>query len=153
MVSVHVRLDGQLALDRKSEHEKRGLQNHPDVYASKLADQLAKYSVRKDVATGEDVVPRPRQRLFIWLACSGNGVLFWNCKKGKTIVCIFSLMWAMASRLQPENINFRFIQLRAGYQYDPNKSGTFSVVCGEYCGGVNAMVITRCWAEFTLRSK
>ena len=35
----------------------------PEAFASKVADQLAKYAVRKDDATGEDVVsPPPRQR-------------------------------------------------------------------------------------------
>ena len=109
----------------------------PEAYTQKLADQLAKYTVRKDEASGEDVVaPPPGGDVYLaGMQWQWRPIL--ELQKGKTYrLHLSSLDVVHGFSLQPENINF---QAYPGYEQvttvTPNKSGTYGILCGEYCGG------------------
>lgn len=109
----------------------------PEIYAKKVEDFTAKYTVRQDKSDPNLPVVAPPPGSDVYLAASR-----WQWRpvvefqKGKTYrVHISSLDWDHGFSLQPENINF---QAYPGYEQvvtmTPNKSGTFSIVCNEYCG-------------------
>ena len=108
-----------------------------DVYAQKVEDFTAKYTVRKDASDPSLPVVAPPPGSDVYLAASRwqwRPVL--ELQKGKTYrVHISSLDWDHGFSLQPENINFTAYP---GYEsvitMTPNKSGQFSIVCNEYCG-------------------
>jgi cytochrome c oxidase subunit 2 len=109
----------------------------PAAYTQKLTNQLTKYPVRKDEASGEDIViPPPGADVYLaGMQWQWRPLL--ELQKGKSYrLHISSLDVDHGFSLQPENINF---QAYPGYEQvttvTPNKSGTFGILCGEYCGG------------------
>lgn len=113
----------------------------PEIFAQKVADMEAKYTVRKDEASGDDVVaPPPGADVYLaGMQWQWRPIL--ELQKDKTYrLHMSSLDVGHGFSLQPENINF---QVYPGYEQvlniTPNKSGTFSIVCGEYCGGGDTM--------------
>lgn len=116
----------------------------PDVYAKKVEDFTAKYTVRQDASDPSLPVVAPPPGSDVYIAASKwvfRPVL--ELQNGKTYrLHISSLDWAHGFSLQPENINF---QAYPGYEQvitvTPNKTGTFGIVCNEYCGiGHHAML-------------
>ncbi|MFZ5524574.1 MAG: cytochrome C oxidase subunit II [Pseudomonadota bacterium] len=113
----------------------------PEAFAQKVADMQAKFTVRKDESTGEDVVaPPPGTDVYLaGMQWQWRPIL--EFQKGKTYrLHMSSLDVGHGFSLQPENINF---QVYPGYEQvmnlTPNKSGVFSIACGEYCGGGDTM--------------
>ncbi len=108
-----------------------------DTYAKKVEDFTAKYTVRQDKSDPSLPVVAPPPGSDVYLAASRwqwRPVL--ELQKGKSYrVHISSLDWDHGFSLQPENINFTAYP---GYEsvitMTPNKSGTFAIVCNEYCG-------------------
>jgi cytochrome c oxidase subunit 2 len=101
------------------------------------------YTVRTDEATGQPVVAPPE---------GGDAYVvsrlwsFWptlELEKGKTYrLHLSSMDYNHGFSLQPVNIN---IQVLPGYEHvvtvTPNQTGTYSVVCNEFCGiGHHTMV-------------
>ena len=113
----------------------------PELFSKKVADMQAKYTVRKDAATGEDVVAPPPGSDVYLAAMQWQYRPILELQKGqKYRLHMSSLDVGHGFSLQPENINF---QVYPGYEQvtniTPNKTGIFAIACGEYCGGVNAM--------------
>jgi cytochrome c oxidase subunit 2 len=115
----------------------------PDVYLGKTEAWAKQYTARTDSATGQPVVAPP---------AGGDAYLvarlwsFWptlELEKGKTYrLHLSSMDYNHGFSLQPANIN---IEILPGYEHvvtvTPNQSGTYSVVCNEFCGiGHHTMV-------------
>ena len=113
----------------------------PEAFSKKVAEMEAMYPVRVDEATGENVVmPPPGSDVYL-AAMQWQYRPLLELKKGeKYRLHMSSLDVGHGFSLQPENINF---QVYPGYEMvvsiTPNKSGTFAIACGEYCGGVDAL--------------
>ena len=117
---------------------------HTDVYAKKVEDFTAKYTVRQDKSDPSLPVVAPPPGSDVYLAASRwqwRPVL--ELENGKSYrIHLSSLDWQHGFSLQPENINF---QAYPGYEQvvtmTPNKTGMFSIVCNEFCGiGHHAML-------------
>ena len=122
----------------------------PEIYSKKVEDFTAKYTVRQDASDPSLPVVVPPPGSDVYLAASR-----WQWRpvvefqKGKTYrVHISSLDWDHGFSLQPENINFTTYP---GYEsvitMTPNKSGTFSIVCNEYCGIGHHMMLGRIYVK------
>ncbi len=108
----------------------------PELYLKKAQAVVDKYTIRTETADNIPVVaPPPGSDVYI-VARLWN---FWpivEFEKGKTYrLHLTSLDYNHGFSLQPANIN---IQIVPGYEHvvtvTPNQSGTYSVVCNEYCG-------------------
>src|SRR3989338_7186615 len=95
----------------------------------------------KKVASGEDVVaPPPGSDVYLAAMQWQYRPILELKKGGKYRLHISSYDVGHGFSLLPENINF---QVYPGYEQvttvTPNKTGTFSIACGEYCGGGDAV--------------
>ena len=111
-------------------------------FSKKLEDQAAKYAVRKDASmpTEDVIAPPPGSDVYLaGMQWQWRPIL--ELQKGQTYrIHISSLDVGHGFSLQPENINFQvYPGIEQVVNMTPNKSGQFSIACGEYCGGVNAM--------------
>jgi cytochrome c oxidase subunit 2 len=115
----------------------------PDKFVAKAEAMAEKYTVRKETEEEIPVVAPPAgsdvyliARLWAWWPIL-------ELEKGQTYTFHLSSMdYLHGFSLQPENIN---IQVHPGYEHvvkiTPTSSGTFSIVCNEYCGiGHHTMV-------------
>ena len=115
----------------------------PEAYMAKAEAWAAQYTVRTDEVSGQPIVAPPD---------GGDAYIisrlwsFWpilELEKGKTYrLHLSSLDYNHGFSLQPVNIN---IQVVPGYEHvvtvTPNQSGTYSIVCNEFCGiGHHTMV-------------
>lgn len=114
-----------------------------ELFAGKAQTMVDKYTVRKETDQNVPVVHPPAGgdvyligRLWSWWPIL-------ELEKGQTYKFHLSSMdYLHGFSLQPENIN---IQVHPGYEHvvkvTPTSSGTFSIVCNEYCGiGHHTMV-------------
>jgi cytochrome c oxidase subunit 2 len=115
----------------------------PDKYMPKVQAMADKYTVRTETADKIPVVAPPPGSDVYLLARLWS---FWpilELEKGKTYrLHLSSIDYNHGFSLQPANIN---IQIVPGFEHvvtvTPNQSGTYSVVCNEYCGiGHHTMV-------------
>ncbi len=106
----------------------------PQQYEAKTNAMVAKYQVREE--TGYPVVaPPPGEDIYL-IARLWQWWPILELKKGETYrLHLSSLDWQHGFSLQPQNIN---LQVHPGYEMvvtiTPDKSGTYSIVCNEYCG-------------------
>nr|MDP2190343.1 cytochrome C oxidase subunit II [Rhodoferax sp.] len=108
----------------------------PELFMKKAQAVVDKYTVRTETDAKIPVVAPPAGSDVYMVARLWN---FWpiiEFEKGKTYrLHLTSLDYNHGFSLQPANIN---IQVVPGYQHvitvTPNQSGTYSVVCNEYCG-------------------
>jgi len=108
----------------------------PELFMQKAQAVVDKYTVRTETDAKIPVVAPPAGSDVYMVARLWN---FWpiiEFEKGKTYrLHLTSLDYNHGFSLQPANIN---IQVVPGYQHvitvTPNQSGTYSVVCNEYCG-------------------
>ncbi len=122
----------------------------PEIYAKKVEDFTAKYTVRQDKSDPSLPVVAPPPGSDVYLAASR-----WQWRpivelqKGKTYrVHISSLDWDHGFSLQPENINFTaYPGYEAVVTMKPNKSGQFSIVCNEYCGIGHHLMLGRIYVK------
>lgn len=113
----------------------------PERYAKKVEAEAAKYTVREE--NGVPVVAPPPGSDVYMLARTWEWWPVLELKKGQSYrLHLSSADWQHGFSLQPENIN-----LQVHPEYDlvttvtPTSSGTFSIVCNEFCGiGHHAMV-------------
>ena len=113
------------------------------MFTAKAQAVVDKYTVRTETADKIPVVaPPPGSDVYIVASLWK----FWpivEFEKDKTYrLHLTSMDYNHGFSLQPANIN---IQIVPGYEHvitvTPNQSGTFSVVCNEYCGiGHHTMV-------------
>jgi cytochrome c oxidase subunit 2 len=114
-----------------------------DAFRTRAEAWAEKYTVRVDDTTGQPVVAPPEGGDAYIIARLWS---FWptlELEKGKTYrLHLSSLDYNHGFSLQPVNIN---IQVVPGYEHvvtvTPNQSGTYSIVCNEFCGiGHHTMV-------------
>ena len=104
---------------------------------------IDKYTVRTETDAQIPVVAPPVGSDVYMIARLWNFSPILELQKGKTYrLHLTSMDYNHGFSLQPANIN---IQIVPGYEHvvtvTPNQSGTFSVVCNEYCGiGHHTMV-------------
>jgi len=108
----------------------------PEVYAAKVEAMAAQYTVREEGDTGIPVVRPPAGSDIYMLARLWEWWPVLELEKDKSYrLHLSSLDWQHGFSLQPTNIN---LQVHPGYEMvltiTPDKSGTFSVVCNEFCG-------------------
>mgnify|MGYP001160691106 FL=1 len=115
----------------------------PEAFAAKAQAMVDQYTVRSEVDGQYPVVAPPADSDIYMIARLWN---FWpilQLEKGRTYrLHLTSMDYNHGFSLQPANIN---IQIVPGYEHvvtvTPNQSGTYSVVCNEYCGiGHHTMV-------------
>lgn len=115
----------------------------PDVYAERTEAKAAEFKVREEGDTGIPVVHPPAGSDVYLLARLWEWWPILELEKDQTYrLHLSSLDWQHGFSLQPTNIN---IQVHPGYEMvielKPNKTGSFGVVCNEYCGiGHHTMV-------------
>lgn len=108
----------------------------PDSHLLKAEEMADQYTVREEGDSGIPVVRPPAgsdvylvARLWEWWP-----VLELE-KNQKYRLHLSALDWQHGFSLQPENLN---IQVHPNYDMvvtiEPNKTGTYSIVCNEYCG-------------------
>ena len=116
----------------------------PDKFSAAAQTMVDKYTVRTETEQNIPVVAPPEGTDVYMIARLWN---FWpilELQKGKTYkLHLTSMDYNHGFSLQPTNIN---IQVVPGYEHvikvTPNESGTFAIVCNEYCGiGHHEMVV------------
>ena len=108
----------------------------PEKFAPLTEAMAKKYKVREEGKTGIPVVRPPAGSDVYMLARLWEWWPVLELKKGQSYrLHLSSLDWQHGFSLQPENIN---LQIHPGYEMiitiTPTRTGTFSVVCNEYCG-------------------
>ena len=108
----------------------------PDTYSKRTEAMVSKYKVREEGSTGIPVVrPPPGSDVYL-LARLWEWYPILELEKGKNYrLHLSSIDWQHGFSLQPTNIN---IQVHPGYEMvltiTPSESGSFGVVCNEFCG-------------------
>jgi len=108
----------------------------PAIYGKKVQEMVDQYTVRKETAQQVPVVHPPAGSDIYLLARLWSWYPILELENGKTYrLHISSMDWLHGFSLQPENINLEVVP---GYEsvvkITPNKSGTYTIVCNEYCG-------------------
>jgi len=121
----------------------------PEQYSKKAQAMVDKYTVRTETADNIPVVAPPAGSDVYLTARLWN---FWpilELEKDKTYrLHLTSMDYNHGFSLQPVNIN---IQIVPGYEHvvkiTPNKSGTYSVVCNEFCGINHHTMVSRIYVK------
>ena len=121
----------------------------PELYSKKAQAMVDKYTVRTETADNIPVVAPPAGSNDYLTARLWN---FWpiiKLEKDKTYrLHLTSMDYNHGFSLQPVNIN---IQIVPGYEHvvkiTPNKSGTYSVVCNEFCGINHHTMVSRLYVK------
>lgn len=121
----------------------------PELFSKKTQAMVDKYTVRTETEANIPVVAPPAGSDVYLIARLWN---FWpilELEKDKTYrLHLTSMDYNHGFSLQPENIN---IQVVPGYEHvikiTPNKSGTYSVVCNEYCGINHHTMVSRIYVK------
>jgi cytochrome c oxidase subunit 2 len=108
----------------------------PDKFMAKVQVMVDKHTVRTETDEKTPVVAPPPGSDVYLLARLWSFYPILELEKGKTYKLHLSAMdYNHGFSLQPANIN---IQMVPGYEHvvtvTPNQSGTYSVVCNEFCG-------------------
>ena len=108
----------------------------PEVFAKKAQAVVDQYTVRTETEQNIPVVHPPVGSDVYLIARLWQWWPILELEKDKSYrVHISSMDWQHGFSLQPENIN---LQVLPGYEMvvtlTPNKTGSFSIVCNEYCG-------------------
>lgn len=121
----------------------------PELFTQKAQAVVDKYTVRTETEGKIPVVaPPPGSDVYLVARLWS----FWpivEFEKGKTYrLHLTSLDYNHGFSLQPANIN---IQVVPGYEHvvtvTPNQSGTYSVVCNEYCGIGHHQMVGRIYVK------
>lgn len=121
----------------------------PEMYMQKAQAVVDKYTVRTETDAKIPVVAPPAGSDVYLVARLWN---FWpiiEFEKGKTYRLHLSAMdYNHGFSLQPANIN---IQIVPGYEQvvtvTPNQSGTYSVLCNEFCGIGHHTMVSRIYVK------
>ena len=121
----------------------------PEMFTKKTQAMVDKYTVRTETADNIPVVAPPAGSDVYLVARLWN---FWpilELEKDKTYrLHLTSMDYNHGFSLQPVNIN---IQVVPGYEHvvkiTPNKSGTYSIVCNEYCGINHHTMVSRLYVK------
>jgi cytochrome c oxidase subunit 2 len=121
----------------------------PEKYTRQVQAMVDKYTVRTETEQKTPVVAPPPGSDVYMLARLWQ---FWpilELEKGKTYkLHLTSMDYNHGFSLQPANIN---IQIVPGFEHvitvTPNQSGTYSVVCNEYCGIGHHTMVSRIYVK------
>jgi cytochrome c oxidase subunit 2 len=121
----------------------------PEKFSAKTQAMVDKYVVRTETAENIPVVAPPEGSDVYLIARLWS---FWpilELEKGKTYkLHLTSMDYNHGFSLQPANIN---VQVVPGYEHvmkiTPNQSGTYSVVCNEYCGINHHSMVSRIYVK------
>ena len=121
----------------------------PELYSKKAQAMVEKYTVRTETADNIPVVAPPAGSDVYLTARLWN---FWpilELEKDKPYrLHLTSMDYNHGFSLQPVNIN---IQVVPGYEHvvkiTPNKSGTYSIVCNEFCGINHHTMVSRIYVK------
>ena len=121
----------------------------PDKFTAKTQAMVDKYTVRTETEQKIPVVAPPPGSDVYLIARLWN---FWpilELEKGKTYrLHLTSMDYNHGFSLQPANIN---IQIVPGFEHvvtvTPNQSGTYSVVCNEFCGIGHHQMVGRIYVK------
>jgi len=121
----------------------------PELFSKKAQAMVDKYTVRTETADNIPVVAPPVGSDVYLTARLWN---FWpilELEKDKTYrLHLTSMDYNHGFSLQPVNVN---IQIVPGYEHvvkiTPNKSGTYSVVCNEFCGINHHTMVSRIYVK------
>ena len=107
-----------------------------EMFTAKTQAVVDKYTVRTETEQNIPVVHPPVGSDVYLIARLWQWWPILELEKDKSYrVHISSMDWQHGFSLQPENIN---LQVLPGYEMvgtlTPNKTGSFSIVCNEYCG-------------------
>ena len=108
----------------------------PEAYAAKAEEMVAQYKVREEGDTGLPVVHPPAGSDVYLVASSWQWYPVLELEKGQSYrLHLSSTDLQHGFSLQPVNIN---VQVHPGYDLvmtiTPDETGTFGIVCNEYCG-------------------
>ena len=108
----------------------------PEDFAAKTEAMTEKYKVREEGDTGIPVVKPPPGSEVYMLARLWEWWPILELERGQSYrLHLSSLDWQHGFSLQPTNIN---LQVHPNYELvltiTPSESGTFSVICNEFCG-------------------
>ena len=108
----------------------------PEMFQAKTQAMVDKYKVREETDLKIPVIAPPAGSDVYMLARLWSFYPMLELEKGKTYkLHLTSMDYNHGFSLQPANIN---IQIVPGFEHvitvTPNQSGTYSVVCNEYCG-------------------
>ena len=118
----------------------------PEDFARKTEEMIAKHKVREEGGDLKIPVVRPPAGSDVYLIAQ---LWRWHpmleLESGKSYrIHLMSMDWLHGFSLQPENIN---VQVLPGYEHvmtiTPNRSGTYSIVCNEYCGINHHTMVSR----------
>jgi cytochrome c oxidase subunit 2 len=108
----------------------------PEAYQAKVEAFAERYTVREEGETGIPVVRAPAGSDIYLLGRLWEWWPVLELEQGQSYrLHLSSLDWQHGFSLQPTNLN---VQVHPGYEHiitiTPNATGTFGVVCNEYCG-------------------
>jgi cytochrome c oxidase subunit 2 len=108
----------------------------PEAYAAKAEKFIAANTIRTETEQNIPVVKAPEGGDAYLVASLWKWHPILELEKGKTYkIHLSSMDYQHGFSLQPVNFN---IQVLPGYEHvvkmTPNQSGTYSIVCNEYCG-------------------
>ncbi len=108
----------------------------PEAFAKKTQAMVDQYTVRTETERQFPVVAPPAGSDVYMIARLWDWWPILELEKGKSYrLHLSSMDWQHGFSLQPENIN---VQVIPGYEgvitITPNKAGSYTVVCNEYCG-------------------
>ena len=121
----------------------------PEQFVAKTQAMVDKYTVRTETDEKIPVVAPPPGSDVYMLARLWAFHPILELEKGKTYrLHLTALDYNHGFSLQPSNIN---IQVVPGYEHvvkvTPNQSGTFSIVCNEYCGINHHTMVSRLYVK------
>ncbi|HNU12407.1 MAG TPA: cytochrome C oxidase subunit II, partial [Rubrivivax sp.] len=121
----------------------------PDQFMAKVQEMVDKYTVRKETEDEIPVVAPPAGADVYLLGRLWNFYPILELEKGKTYRLHLTAMdYNHGFSLQPANIN---IQLVPGFEHvvtvTPNQSGTYGLVCNEFCGIGHHRMVSRMYVK------
>jgi cytochrome c oxidase subunit 2 len=121
----------------------------PEMFSKKAQAMVDQYKVREETEQKIPVVKPPVGSDVYLIARLWQWWPILELEKGKTYRLHLTAMdYNHGFSLQPANIN---IQVVPGYEHvvtvTPNKSGTYSVVCNEYCGINHHTMVSRLYVK------
>jgi len=121
----------------------------PDIFSKKTQAMVDRYTVRVETDQKIPVVQPPEGGDVYLIARLWQWWPIIELEKGKTYrLHLTSMDYQHGFSLQPENIN---VQVLPGYEHvlkvTPNRAGTYSIVCNEFCGINHHTMVSRLYVK------
>jgi cytochrome c oxidase subunit 2 len=121
----------------------------PALFQRATQEMVDKYTVRTETDEKIPVVAPPAGADVYLIARLWSWWPILELEKGRTYRLHLTAMdYQHGFSLQPENIN---VQVLPGYQHvmtiTPNRAGTYSIVCNEYCGIGHHKMVSRLYVK------